>query len=78
MRETIILKDVWMTTEEGKGPEGRARWSKIGIGFLNRDGSINVVFDTYRDEHDKQQYKLPTNGRLQIRDRKPTERKGES
>lgn len=41
-------------------PAARQRWVKVGIAFLNRDASINVVLDA-----------LPINGRLQLRERKP-------
>jgi hypothetical protein len=60
MKETITLKDVYTIAERPQGsPEGKDRWTKIGIGFVNRDNSINVVLDA-----------IPLNGRLQIRDRK--------
>ncbi|MCC6806771.1 MAG: hypothetical protein IT381_05070 [Deltaproteobacteria bacterium] len=34
----------------------KSYWSKLGRGYLNKDGSINVFLDA-----------LPVNGRLQIR-----------
>lgn len=70
MKQTIILKDVFEITET-RDPRGRSRFTKIGIGFENRDGSINVVLDTYRDEHGKEQFRFPRDGRMQIRDRAP-------
>lgn len=36
---------------------GKARWSRIGIAFENRDGSYNVVLDA-----------LPVSGKLHIRE----------
>ena len=52
------LKDVYTITErEG---EEKKYWTKIGIGFVNRDDSINVVLDA-----------VPVNGRLHIRNRPP-------
>ena len=72
MNQPITLKDVFSISErEPASPAGKDRWTKIGIGFVNRDNSINVVLDA-----------LPLNGRFQIRDR-PTSRekpihKGES
>ncbi len=63
MKESITLKDVFTIVDQSqsaRGGEGKDRWTKIGIGFVNRDDSINVVLDA-----------LPLNGRLQIRDRKP-------
>ncbi len=62
MKENIVLKDVFAITEkdppsaDGKG--SKDRWTRIGIGFVNRDNSINVVLDA-----------IPLNGRFQIRDR---------
>lgn len=35
---------------------GKSYWSKLGRGYLNKDGSINVFLDA-----------LPLNGKLQIR-----------
>ncbi|MBI2082470.1 MAG: hypothetical protein HYT76_02780 [Deltaproteobacteria bacterium] len=67
MKETITIKDVFSIPDrEG---DGKQRWTKIGVGFLNRDSSINVILDAY-----------PLNGRLHIRDRQDknsTQRKGE-
>ena len=60
MKEAITLKDVFAISEKEVGSTGKERWTKIGIGFVNRDNSINVVLDA-----------LPLNGRLQIRERKP-------
>jgi hypothetical protein len=64
MKESITLKDVYAISERenpsAEGPDGKGRWTRIGIGFVNRDNSINVVLDA-----------IPLNGRFQIRDRKP-------
>lgn len=61
MKESITLKDVFSIAEkESSSGETRHRWTPIGIGFVNRDNSINVILDA-----------IPLNGRLQIRDRKP-------
>ncbi|HSA58349.1 MAG TPA: hypothetical protein VLJ37_01525 [bacterium] len=60
MKESITLKDVFTIVDRPQNtPEGKDRWTKVGIGFVNRDNSINVVLDA-----------IPLNGRLQIRDRK--------
>ena len=41
--------------------EGRkSRWIRVGIAFVNRDGSLNVLLDA-----------LPVNGKLHIRDFPP-------
>ena len=60
--ESINLKDVYTISERGEGQKDR--WTKVGIGFVNRDNSINVVLDAF-----------PTNGRLQIRERAKAEKK---
>ena len=70
MQESVMMKDVYSISErELSGssnlPTGQAgeadnknRWTRIGVGFVNRDNSINVVLDA-----------IPLNGRFQIRDR---------
>lgn len=61
MNESVTLKDVYTIAErESPSGETKDRWTRVGIGFVNRDDSINVVLDA-----------IPLNGRLQIRDRKP-------
>lgn len=40
--------------------DGKPHWVRIGVGFVNKDGSINVTLDA-----------LPTNGMLQIRNWEP-------
>lgn len=44
--------------------DGRKFWLRIGAAFENQDGSWNVYMDA-----------LPTNGQLQIRDYRPSDRK---
>lgn len=39
---------------------GRSFWTRVGVGFVNSDGSINVKLDA-----------IPTNGTLQVRDFEP-------
>lgn len=61
MKESISLKDVFTISERAlPSGETKSRWTPIGIGFVNRDDSINVVLDA-----------IPLNGRLQIRNRTP-------
>lgn len=36
---------------------GKSFWTRIGVAFVNRDGSINVKLEC-----------LPTNGEIQLRD----------
>lgn len=49
------IKHVFTVVE--KEGEEKNRWVKIGIGFINKDDSINVYFDA-----------LPLNGMINIRD----------
>lgn len=60
MKESMMLKDVYTVSERAPGNENaQDRWTLIGIGFVNRDDSINVVLDA-----------VPVNGRLHIRNRR--------
>ena len=43
-------------------PGGKSWWTRIGAGFLNRDGSINIKLDA-----------IPMSGDLQLRDWEPRE-----
>jgi len=45
-----------------KRDEGKDFWQRIGVAFINRDGSMNVILNA-----------LPTNGRLHIREPEPQE-----
>ena len=54
------MKEVYNIIEE---KDGKARWVRIGSAFVNRDGSINALLDTY-----------PTAGKIQIRDRRTSNR----
>lgn len=38
---------------------GQAKWVRIGTAFVNKDGSINALLDTY-----------PSEGKIHIRDNK--------
>ena len=52
------VKDVFHITErEGRKPV----WSKVGIAFVNRDNSLNVILNS-----------IPIDGKLHIRERKET------
>lgn len=64
MKEEIILKDVY-AIDDGSGKQ-QSSWTKIGIGFVNKDDSINVVLNA-----------IPLGGRMQIRNRKPKKKKGD-
>lgn len=55
------LKDVFVITErEG---EEKDYWTRIGVAFVNRDDSLNVVLDA-----------IPLTGRLHIRERRITKK----
>ena len=56
----VQLKAVYTIVER---PNAKARWVRIGIGFVNHDGSVNVRLDA-----------MPVNGTLHIRDHR---RRGE-
>ena len=48
------------------GKDGKTHWQKLGIGFVNDEGQLNVYLDA-----------LPTNGKLYICDwEDPNERRG--
>ncbi len=54
------IRDVYHIVEKdpvGKEP-AKAIWTKIGVAFVNRDQSLNVMLDM-----------LPLNGKVHIRDR---------
>lgn len=52
------IKYVYVITSKGE----RKFWTKIGVAFQNRDGSLNCKLDS-----------LPVGGELQIRDYVPRE-----
>lgn len=53
---TAKLKDVYVISE--RGDDEKAYWQRIGIAFVNKDDSLNVVLDA-----------LPISGKLHIRER---------
>lgn len=52
MEET--MKNVFTMIE--RDGEEKARWVRIGSGFINRDGSMNIYLDA-----------LPVNGKINVR-----------
>ncbi len=52
-RSNVRMKVVYAITERGE----KSFWTRIGVAYTNRDGSINVKLDA-----------LPISGTLQIRD----------
>jgi hypothetical protein len=58
------MKAVYTVIDRG---QGKSFWVRVGVGFTNRDGSINIRLDA-----------IPVNGQLQVRDwAEPYERRGE-
>ena len=55
MEEKENLKHVFTMIE--KEGEEKTRWVKIGIGFVNKDNSLNLYLDA-----------LPLNGKIHVRD----------
>jgi hypothetical protein len=47
------MKVVWQVNERG----ARSHWKRIGVGLVNRDGSLALLLDA-----------APAGGRLQVRD----------
>ena len=52
------MKIVYVVTKRNK----RSYWNRVGIAFVNADGSLNVKLEA-----------IPVNGELQIRDYVPRE-----
>jgi hypothetical protein len=48
------MKIVYTVVERGPG---KSYWTRVGVGFVNRDGSLNLRLDA-----------IPMNGMLQVRD----------
>lgn len=53
----VKIKDVFLISDRGENQQGA--WSKIGVAFVNKDESLNVVLDA-----------VPVTGKFHIRDRK--------
>ena len=54
--ETRNLKAVYTITEGGE----KSYWHRIGVGYINRDGSINIKL-----------HAVPVNGTMHVRDYPP-------
>ena len=54
------MKTVYTVVERGPG---KSYWVRVGVGFTNRDGSLNLRLDA-----------VPVNGLLQVRDYEPERR----
>jgi len=61
--QTKNMKTVFTVVERG----GKSYWVRIGAGFTNRDGSLNLRLDA-----------IPVNGMLQVREWEPFERRSDT
>lgn len=62
--ETTKMKVLWMITERGD----RSFWTRIGVGSVNRDGSVNLTIDA-----------MPMRGAtIQLRDYTPRDAENEA
>lgn len=60
---TVKIKDVYVITE--RGDQQKSNWSKIGVAFVNKDESLNVILDA-----------IPLAGKIHIRSRSKPKTKG--
>ncbi len=56
------MKVVYTIVDRGQ----KSYWVRVGVGFENQDGSLNLKLDA-----------VPTNGTLQVREWEPREERGE-
>jgi hypothetical protein len=62
------MKAVFTVVERGSGNGmTKSYWTRVGVGFVNKDGSITLKLDC-----------LPINGTLQVREWEAWERKTDS
>ena len=63
--QTRTMKAVFTIVERGSSNGlTKSYWTRVGVGFVNKDGSITLRLDC-----------LPINGTLQVREWEPWERK---
>jgi hypothetical protein len=58
------MKAVWAIVERAAGGATKSFWTRVGVGFVNRDGSLTLQLDA-----------IPISGRLQVREWEPYERR---
>jgi hypothetical protein len=60
------MKMVWTMIERAPSGGGPAKtfWTKVGVGFVNRDGSITLKLDA-----------IPISGTMQVREWEPYDRR---
>lgn len=56
-------RNVYVIDEKGEGATKRSFWTKVGVGFENRDGSFSIELSA-----------LPVKGRLHMRLANPKDR----
>jgi hypothetical protein len=62
------MKVVWTVVERGQANGlTKSYWSRIGVGFVNRDGSLTLRLDS-----------IPLNGNLQVREWEPYDRRSDA
>ncbi len=61
---TKTMKVAWSIVERG---QGKSFWTRVGVGFVNRDGSLTLRLDA-----------IPISGTIQVREWEPYDRRGES
>jgi hypothetical protein len=63
--QTKTMKVVWTVVERG---QGKSFWTRVGVGFVNRDGSLTLRLDA-----------IPMSGTLQVREwQEPFERRADA
>ena len=58
------MKAVWTVVDRG---QGKSFWTRVGVGFVNRDGSLTLRLDA-----------IPINGNLQVREWQEYDRRAEA
>jgi hypothetical protein len=58
------MKVVWTVVDRG---QGKSFWTRVGVGYVNRDGSLSLRLDA-----------IPMSGNLQVREWEPLDRRAES
>ena len=61
---TVKIKDVFIIPDRGENV--KVPWSRIGVAFVNKDDSLNVILDC-----------IPFTGKIHIRDRKITKQENQ-
>ena len=62
------MKAVWTIVERSQGNGmTKSYWTRVGVGFVNKDGSITLKLDC-----------IPISGTLQVREWEPYERRADA